>query len=433
MSSAPHLERIPALWPFKRAFYGWGVVATSVLVSFAQVPMYGPVLSVFVKPIGDETGWSRSEISIAFTLGSLFGSLISVIVGRLLDRAGARSSVVVAGMVVTAVLVGLALMQEVWQFWILFGVGRTAALAGINLGTSVAVANWFVRKRARAASFLGIGLRTGQAVFPLFIAPIVVYLSWRHAYAFLAVLAFTLIVIPGWLFIRRRPEDFGLHPDGDDAEAARAPGSVAARDLAASFSLPEARRTVAFWLLTVASMTVVFAQTAVNLHAVASLQDRGVGGGFAGIFVFLFAGTAALSALGWGVVMDRWHVRWGTIAATLFSGVSMAVLIMADNLPMAVAFALLFGLGTGGWTIAQTVLFANYFGRRHLGAIRGYTQMIAAPVGAFGPLLAGWVKDTTDSYTVALSIFLVAQCVVALSLFAARQPVRRAVAEQPAD
>ncbi len=429
--STPPFERIPALWPFKRAFYGWGVVATSVLVSFAQVPMYGPVLSVFVKPIGDDMGWSRGEISIAFTLGSLFGSLISVVVGRQLDRAGARSAVVVAGMVVTGVLVGLALMQEVWQFWLFFGVGRTAALAGINLGTSVAVANWFVRKRARAASFLGIGLRTGQAVFPLFITPIVVYLSWRHAYAFLAIVVFLLVVIPGWLFIRRRPEDFGLHPDGDSAEAAAAPGNAAARDLAASWTLPEARRTVAFWLLTIASMTVVFAQTAVNLHAVASLQDRGVGGGFAGIFVFLFAGTAALSALAWGAVMDRWHVRWGTIAATLFSGVSMALLIVADNLPMAVAFALLFGLGTGGWTIAQTVLFANYFGRRYLGSIRGYTQMISAPVGAFGPLMAGWLKDATGSYTVALSIFLVTQCVVALSLLAARQPTKKPAAPAP--
>ena len=148
----PH-PGVPRLWPFKRGYYGWGIVATSVLVSFAQVPMYGPVLSVFVKPIGDDTGWSRGDISLAFTIGSLMGSVASSIVGHYIDRYGARVSVVIAGLVITGVLIGLAMMQEVWQFWILFGTGRTAALAGINMGTSVAVANWFIRKRGRAVSF----------------------------------------------------------------------------------------------------------------------------------------------------------------------------------------------------------------------------------------------------------------------------------------
>ena len=176
-------QSIPRLWPFKRLFYGWGIVGTSMVVLIAQVPMYGPVLSVFVKPIGDDLGWSRGEISLAFTLGTLVGLSVSSIVGAKIDRYGARVAVVSAGVVVTASLAGLALMQEVWQFWLLFGLGRTAALSGINLGTTVAVANWFVRKRGRAVSLLVIGLRGGQALFPLFITPIIILLSWRHAYA----------------------------------------------------------------------------------------------------------------------------------------------------------------------------------------------------------------------------------------------------------
>ena len=159
----PKLQTVPLLWPFKRSFYGWGIVSTSVLVSFAQVPMYGPVLSVFVSPLHDDMGWSFGEISVAFTVGSLFGAVVSALVGGQLDRYGARAAIVVSGMVITGTLIGLAMMQEVWQFWALFGLGRTAALAGINLGTSVAVANWFVRKRGRAISLLGVGMRTGQA------------------------------------------------------------------------------------------------------------------------------------------------------------------------------------------------------------------------------------------------------------------------------
>jgi MFS family permease len=203
MRPSPRQSRVPFFWPFKRVFYGWAVVWASVLVSFAQVPMYGPVLSVFIKPIGDDTGWTRGELSIAFTVGSLFGATVSSIVGKYLDRYGARVSVVAAGMIITGALVGLALMQEVWQFWAFFGAGRTAAISGINLGTSVAVANWFIRKRGRTVSLLGIGLRGGQSLFPLFITPIILFFSWRHAYGFLAIIALLLIVVPGWLFLRR--------------------------------------------------------------------------------------------------------------------------------------------------------------------------------------------------------------------------------------
>ena len=425
----PRTRSIPALWPFKRIFYGWGIVGVSVLVSFAQVPMYGPVLSVFVNPIHEDMGWSHFEISAAFTAGSLFGSLLSSIVGGQLDRYGARAAVVVAGMIVTGALVGLAVMQEVWQFWGLFGVGRTAALVGINLGTSVAVGNWFVRKRGRAISFLGIGLRSGQALMPVvLITPIIIAYSWRHAYMVLAVVTFVLIVVPAWLFIRRRPEDFGLLPDGDApdvAPTATGDSRPVVQDVEESFTLQEARKTMAFWLITIAVMMVVFAQTSVNLHAVASVIDRGVSESLSGAFVFIIMGTAALSAYGWGALMDRIHVRWVTAVATIFSGAAMVVIIFADNLPLAITFAVLFGLGTGGWTLAQTLLFANYFGRRHLGAIRGLSQVLSGPLGAAGPFLAGGIRTYTGSYELSFIIFFVALVVVFLALVLARPPRRR--------
>jgi MFS family permease len=419
----PH-PGIPRLWPFKHGYYGWGIVATSVLVSFAQVPMYGPVLSVFVKPIGDDTGWSRGDISLAFTIGSLLGSVASSIVGHYIDRYGARLSVVIAGMVVTGALVGLALMQEVWQFWIFFGAGRTAALAGINMGTSVAVANWFIRKRGRAVSFLGIGLRTGQAIFPLFIAPIILWLSWRHAYAMLAVISFALIVVPGWLFLRRRPEDLGMLPDGEPVSETQASvaGQPAATPTDVSWTLHDATRTLAFWMIVTAVTIVVFAQTAVNLHAVASFQDRGIADAFAGVFVFIFAGTAAASAYAWGALMDKIPVRWVTMLATMLIAAALVVIIYADSMAMALLFSVLFGLGIGGTTVAQVVLFANYFGRAHAGAIRGFGQLAAGPVGSAGPLLAGYLYDATGDYNVPFWIFLGSLGIAMLALLLASPP-----------
>ena len=419
-------QALPRLWPFKNVFYGWAVVGTSALVSFAQVPMYGPVLSVFVTPIEQELGWARWETSVAFALGSLGGSVFSSIIGGQLDRYGARTAVVVAGMIITGVLLGLAVMTEPWHFWGLFGLGRTAALAGVNLGVTVALGNWFIRKRGRAVSFMSIGLRAGQAMVPLIIAtPIILAYSWRHAYLALAVMTFVFIALPAWLFIRRRPEDFGLLPDGvrrDEAAGRAAGASTQDADGEVSFTLAEAKRTASFWLLTLATMTVFFAQTAVNVHAVPSVEDRGVSQAFSGAFVFIIMGTAALSAYGWGALMDKVHVRWGTALATVLSAVAMVLLLFADNIPMAIVFGVVFGLGTGGWTIAQTVIFANYYGRRHLGAIRGLSQLLAGPVSATGAILAGLIKDLTESYELAFLIFFVALVVVLLAVLLAKPP-----------
>ena len=425
-------QPLPRFWPFKNVFYGWGIVGTSVVVTFAQVSMYGPVLSVFVTPIEQELGWARWETAMAFTIGSLGGSVGSALVGNLLDRYGARAAVVIAGMLVTAALLGLAVMHEVWQFWGLFGLGRTAALTGVNLGLTVALGNWFIRKRGRAVSFMSIGLRAGQALVPLVIVtPLILTYSWRHAYVALAVMAFLFIALPGWLFIRRRPEDFGLLPDGvrPDEVTAQTPGAPAPHpDGEVSFTLAEAKRTPAFWLLTLATMTVIFAQTSVNVHAVPSVEDRGVSQAFSGAFVFIIMGTAAFSAYGWGALMDKIHVRWATAIATVFSTAAMIVLIFADNIFMASVFGVLFGLGTGGWTIAQTLLFANYFGRRHLGAIRGLSQLLAGPISATGAVLAGLIRDVTESYTLAFLIFFGALVVVVVSLLLAKPPRKPAPA-----
>ena len=443
MSSPAGNQKIPRLWPFKRMFYGWGIVGTSIIISAAHVPMYGPVLSVFVKPIGDEMGWSRATISLAFAIGSLAGAFVSEPAGRVLDRYGARLVIVVSGLVIAAALLGLAAMREPWHLWLFFGVGRTAALAGINLGTTVAVSNWFVRYRGRAIAILAIGLRSGQALFPLFIAPVIIVASFRHAYVLLAVIVLALVVLPAAVFIRRRPEDMGLLPDGEDpgealASTAAEPGSSPTstgprtRGREVSFTFQEARRTRALWLLIVATSTVFFAQTAVNLHAVANFQDRGIADSFAGVFVFIFAGVSAVSAVGWGLVMERIHVRWGTALAVVVSGFAMAVIAVADSLPMAIAFAVLFGLGTGGWTVAQTLIFADYFGRDHLGAIRGFAAAVSGPAGAAGPLLAGWLRDEQGDYVMAFTGFLGAMVIVFFALVFATPP-QKPSAQQDGD
>lgn len=401
---------IPRVWPFK-AYYGWAIVLTGLVTSFGMVPVFGPVLGVFIDPLEQDLGWSRATISLAFTIGSLTGTVSTFLFGKMIDRFGSRAIVVGAGLIITMSMAGLAVMQEPWQFWIAFGAGRGAALSGIQIGVGVTIANWFVRKRGRAIALRGVGQRAGQAVVPLLIFAVMAASSWRTAFFALAGFTAITIIVPGFLFLRRKPEDLGLHPDGapgpvEDQPRSGGPGGRFARQAQdVSWTLAQARRTRAFWLLVAVTAVDRFALGSINLHMVINFQDKGIPAALAVSVLSIFAATSALTGMPWGFLLERLHVRYGAMLMALLMAGSMVIILGAESYPMAVAFALVFGLGVGGSTILENMLYAEYFGRGSLGAIRGFT----APFRAFapiGPVMAGVIYDQTGSYVIPFSIFL---------------------------
>ncbi|NIO11200.1 MAG: MFS transporter, partial [Deltaproteobacteria bacterium] len=315
----------------------WAIVIAALVASFGSVPVFGPVLGVFIVPMQQELGWSRATISLAFTIGSMTGSVATFVIGSLLDRYGARIIVACTGTIIAGAMLGLAVMDQPWQFWLFFGMGRGAALAGIQVGTSVAIANWFVRKRGRAIAIKGIGLRFGQATFPLIIFAIMAVSNWRYAYLALAGLTFLCIVVPSSLYIRRRPEDMGLYPDGMPPELQPTDGPASSSNITQrrrqgyeeSWTLAEARRTPAFWLIVLFTILSPFALGSLNLHMVANFQDQGIPSGVAVSILSIFAATSSLTVLPWGFLTERIHVRYACMIMCGFQLLSIALIIFA--------------------------------------------------------------------------------------------------------
>ncbi|MEE8519132.1 MAG: MFS transporter [Dehalococcoidia bacterium] len=428
------LQTPPRFWP-KRIFYGWAIVGTGFIAAFGMVPMFGPVLGVFFESIQEELGWSRTQIAFAFTLGSMTSSIGTFVFGRVLDRYGARAIVVIAGIIVVLAMVGISFMQAPWQFWILFGLGRGSALGGIQIGIGISVAHWFVKKRPRAVAIRQSGLRAGQFVFPLLIVGIMSFTDWRDAWRILAVLTGILIIVPGYVYLRRRPEDLGMYPDGErpDPDAAPTGGRFSRNVRDISWTLAEARRTRAFWMVVLFVSVDRFALGAINLHMTIRFQDQGLTLVQSASIVSLFTLVSALTGLPWGLVMEKIHIRWGAMLISLLLLLSMIVLIAADNYPMAIVFGLLFGFANGGASLVEGLLFADYFGREHQGAIRGFTApfRIASPIG---PTLTGYIHDRTGSYNLAYMIFSGIFLVMLVAMVFASPPVKRPAvesAEQP--
>ena len=410
--------RIPRLWPFKRAYYGWAVVFASFFASFGEVPVNGPVIGVFITPMQDELGWSRGTIALGFMIGSIVGALSSALVGWSVDRYGSRLVVVISGVLITISLLGLSTIEEPWQFWALFGLGRGAAISGVGIGTTVAVGKWFYRRRGRMLAIKMIGHRTGQVVFPVFILAIMSVADWRMAFAASAGVAALLITLPTLLYLRKQPEDMGLMPDGAiQSEGAHEP------DPEVSWTLQEARRTRALWLIVVFTVSTPFVLGATNFHMVANFQDRGLSHALAVSVLSVFAAVSALSLLPVGLLLERMHVRHGAMLMTVLLMASMLLISVADSYIEALVFAVLFGVTTGMRGIVETLLVANYFGRKSLGTIRGFARTWTV-ISTIGPVFGGYTRDITGTYTLTFLVFAAAAGLMFLTMLFATQPVK---------
>lgn len=442
-----------------RVFYGWAIVGAAFVATFAEVPGFGPVLTVFVKPIQDELGWSYTTIATGFLIGSASGAVASTLTGWLVDRYGPRVVVALGGVGLAGALVGLSTIQEPWHFWTFFGLARGSVIAGVEIGSSVAIAKWFVRQRGRTLAVKSMGQRSGQVVLPIVSFLIMDASDWRMAYVALSGFACLAIIGPALLLMRSQPEDHGMLPDGttdlrshdlhrhsreggDPASPGAGPTSPSTGEVAAerrvrveeevSWTLREARGTRAFWLITVFLVCTPFVQGATNLHMAPIFHDRGLSEGQAVAIVSIFGMSSVSSILPTGFIMERVHVRLGAMVQAVLVLTTMALLLIpAGGFPLAVLWAIIFGVAAGMRNVIEVLLLANYFGRASLGAIKGFTAPFRM-ISPFGPVLAGLIRDETGSYTGAFVLFASVAVLMLLLMVFAAQPVKAPTEPQPA-
>ncbi|MEX2599337.1 MAG: MFS transporter [Dehalococcoidia bacterium] len=362
-------------------------------------------MGIFVGPIREELGWPATIISVGFVLGTFTGALFQWVLGGMYDKYGARWMNMTAGFVVSLAMVGLGFMTQAWHFWLFFAAARGFAAAGSQLGTIVAIASWFVKKRGRNVGFVGMAQRGGQAVLPLPLLGIMLLFSWREAFFALALLAILMATIPSALFMRRRPEDYGLLPDGEAAAADEEETKRRSESAEVIWTLPEAKRTPTLWLLMIAQAGVTLSLNSVNLFVTDNFIESGIPAGRAILAVTIFAGVSVVAMMGWSFLIERTHTRYVAIAVTALFACAMFFAYTADSFPLVLAFSVLYGLGLGGWTPVSRMLFANYFGRRHFGAIRGFAAPLMVVANPIGPVLAGVIRDTTGAYDLAFVMF----------------------------
>jgi sugar phosphate permease len=316
----------------------------------------------------------------------------------------------------------MAYANRIWQLYLFFGMGRMIAVGALSLVISVTVANWFIRLRGRAMGIAWLGPRFGSAVLPAIVQFFILSLGWRAAWAVLGCVVFIMSGIPSLIFLRRKPEDIGLLPDGDQGgpssagiqnQNARSKTPVSAEPVWTRY---QATHNVVFWALTFLSSLMTFTQAGINFHLYPFMTDHGVHEVSAVLVLSTLAGSGAVGAVTWGFLAERIRIQ---VLLGINSFLSCAVFLLfvlavQGKLMAPVGTGMLFFLAAcygvlhGGRLPTMTMVWAEFYGRTAMGSIYGFSSPFRFTANALGPISAAFCFDLFGNYNVPFSIFAIA-------------------------
>ena len=391
----------------KGLYYGWVIVAVMATAGAVSMAMGSLNFGLFIKPMGDTLGIGRAWFGWAQTVRQVSSAVTSPPVGWLIDRYGSRVMLPVAAIVTASAMVALSFLNDASDAWLMVAMFAIMGLVGMSgpgaLVTSVPVLKWFVRKRGQAISFMALGIPVGAMVFVPLTQMFIDWWGWERAWIILAAIGVIVIAPLAAIFVRRQPEDMGLLPDGDAMHASESTdggGTQPAKFVdEVSWTVREASRSPIFWSLVAMFSMVSLATSTVALHRIPDFADRGFDTtliAWATAFDAVCAGAASFT---FGILVSRVPGRLlGSLGFSFLAIASVMTIYAADDVTMFSSMAI-FGLGIGGMMFLQNFIWADYFGREHVGAIRGFSMPINLILGAAGAPIAGYVYDYTGSYT----------------------------------
>jgi MFS family permease len=365
--------------------YRWVIVAAgAVLECVAIGGMFA--LAVFLAPMAQATGWSRTGISFAMTIGFLTMAVGSIFWGRLTDRVGPRFVVITGSILMSASLELTSFSRSLLEFQLLFGLLVGIATSAIIAPMTATVTGWFDTQRSLAVSLVSAGI----GVAPMTMSPVAAWLvshhDWRTAMQGVAAIA-ALIMIPTSLCVHRPPT---VRADS---------GSPATTSPATSeISLGEAVRSPQFIILLFTNFACCATHSGPIFHTVSYAITCGIAPMIA-VSIYSLEGLAGLGGrVGFGILGDRLGAKRVLVAGLLVQAFGALGYYFTHSLAEFYAVAALFGFTYAGVMPLYSVIARENFPLRMMGTIIGGSAMAGSLGMATGPLLGGWIFDTTASY-----------------------------------
>jgi MFS family permease len=397
----------------KKIFYGWRIVATCFVVNFFVFGISVNTFTVYVKPLEADLGWSRAQISMAITLAALAMGAAAPLIGKLVDLTGARLAMAAGATIVGVGSILLSTAHSLGFFYAVFIVSGIGQGAATLIPISLVISNWFTAQRAKA---LGIAM-TGTGLGAMVMVPVTSWIvsgwGWRTSYWIMGCIILAMVPLD-LLFIRTRPADMGLVPDGD-LDCDDAPTATE------GLSVSEALRTRAFWLVGCMMLLAGLVAMGVGVHLMPYLTDIGHTQATAALLIAIISGLTVAGKLTIGFIGDRWGIRPAAALAFGLIAAGILMLIGASSFSVALGFALVYGFAIGAPLVINPSLTADCLGLRSFGAVFGILTLLNTVGVATGAVLSGIIYDTAGSYVPAFALYVVLAAVAAVCGVLARR------------
>lgn len=404
-------------------YYGWVVLIVGAIGGILTSPGQTYAISVFIDYFIEELDVSRGVVSTLYTAGTLLGSFALPFVGRQIDKRGVRTIIVVVSILLGLTCIYMSQIQNAVALGIGFFLLRMLGQGSLGLACKNAINQWWVRRRGFVMGLTGVATALlGSGTFPGLITWMIPRYGWRMSYVLLGLGVLVIMVPLASIFIRNRPEDYGLQPDGhvdpNDTEKNDEP-------IEENWTLDEAIRTPTFWIISASLGSMSALSTGMTFHFFSIFKDSGLSSAVAAsAFLPIAAVGASVQFLG-GILIDRIPIRLMVATALVLQSTALVMAPNLTSIEMAIGMGVVMGIRGGLQLIVSSVVWAKFFGRRYLGSITGVSSTLMVGSSALGPMPFGIARDWFGDYHLVLTGFAVIPVLLAvLCLIFAKTPRR---------
>lgn len=393
-------------------------------------------VATFIDPMLAELRVGRTQFSTAYLVATLLCGFLMPWVGRLLDKVGARRMLPVIALLLGGACFLMGSVHGIITLYVGFTLIRCLGQGSLTLIGTWIISEWFERRRGLAMGLMGLGSTLSVMVIPQLNDVLIDLIGWRNAWRALAVLVWVILVLPGILLLRDRPEDLGLLPDGrrpdsNDANRPTASSNQSEEVPQRAWTAQEARWNATFWKLLSVIFTTAMIGTGLVFHQVSILKDCGISRTDALRLLGLQAAVGTGMTLLAGYLTDRFQARYLLVFSMLFLAGALGLLLVMPSPGWAILYASLLGLQGGIIRTTGMAVWVEYYGRLHQGAVRGIVMSVMVIGAAFGPLPFALAKDYLGNYDLALACCLVLPLAAGVTVLSAARPRRELLPATP--
>ncbi|MGF1666884.1 MAG: MFS transporter [Acidimicrobiia bacterium] len=393
-----------------RRFAGWRILVLATFTGALTGPGQTIGVSVFVDWLIADLGLTRSEVSLAYLVGTITAALAMPVAGRMIDVSGVRKAMTVIGLGFGAALMAMSGVTGFVTLALGFVLIRGLGQGSLTLASTVAVTLWFEKRRGTMLGIYSTGLGMLMSLVPIGLSFVIEGVGWRTAWIVAGVVIWLTVVPIARFGMIDRPADIGQVPDGVRVEAK--PGAPPAR---AASTRSEALRTWRFWVLVSASSAVGMLSTALNFHQISLLGDAGLTPtAAAAMFLPQTVGTGVAGLL-FGVVSDRLTVRTLLPMSMALLAASLVLVSFLVPGPLVVLYAVLLGATGGASRTVSATLMPRWFGVTNIGAIQGVATFVVVASTAVGPVAFSVARDAAGDYRTAALLYALIPVAVAVA------------------